>query len=93
MQELLLKDPVIYGFFYCVIYNGNQCHHRNLSFDTREEGLSEFFSQYGKLRYAKVVLNPATEHSKGEVLPCARRVGVRVGVGRVGFFSYPIWYV
>ncbi|XP_045196395.2 RNA-binding protein 28-like [Mercenaria mercenaria] len=38
---------------------------RNLSFDTTEEGLEEHFSQYGELKYAKVVYNHETEHSKG----------------------------
>lgn len=40
---------------------------RNLSFDTTEEGLHEHFETYGKLKYAKVVINPFTEHSKGSV--------------------------
>jgi len=40
---------------------------RNLSFDTTEDGLVEHFEKYGTLKYAKVVINPNTEHSKGEV--------------------------
>ncbi|XP_052808142.1 RNA-binding protein 28-like isoform X3 [Mya arenaria] len=38
---------------------------RNLSFDTTEDGLHKFFSQFGALQYAKVVINQNTEHSKG----------------------------
>ncbi|KAL4232449.1 RNA-binding protein 28 [Mactra antiquata] len=38
---------------------------RNLSYDTTEEGLEEYFTKYGALKYAKVVVNPETEHSKG----------------------------
>lgn len=43
-------------------------HFRNLSFDTTEEGLEEYFAEYGPLKYAKIVMNPETEHSKGVIL-------------------------
>ncbi|WAR08342.1 RBM28-like protein [Mya arenaria] len=32
---------------------------------TKEDGLHKFFSQFGALQYAKVVINQNTEHSKG----------------------------
>ncbi|KAH3730338.1 RNA-binding protein 28-like [Dreissena polymorpha] len=38
---------------------------RNLSFDTMEEGMLEFFEKFGQLKYAKVVINQQTEFSKG----------------------------
>ncbi|XP_060596942.1 RNA-binding protein 28-like [Ruditapes philippinarum] len=38
---------------------------RNLSFDSTEEGVEEYFSQYGDVKYAKIVYNHETDHSKG----------------------------
>lgn len=39
---------------------------RNLSFDTEEEGLEEVLLMYGDLNYVKIVIQPDTEHSKGQ---------------------------
>lgn len=39
---------------------------RNLSFDTEEEGLEEVLLLYGDLNYVKIVIQPDTEHSKGQ---------------------------
>lgn len=38
---------------------------RNLSFDVDDEALFEFFSRFGPLEFAKVVIDPATKHSRG----------------------------
>ncbi|CAH8617767.1 unnamed protein product [Schistosoma rodhaini] len=38
---------------------------RNLSFDVEEDALYKFFSQFGPLEFAKVVKDPATQHSRG----------------------------
>lgn len=39
---------------------------RNLSFDTEEDGLKEALQKYGDLNYAKIVMHPETDHSKGQ---------------------------
>lgn len=36
-----------------------------MSYETTEDSLLELFSQFGKVSYAKVVVNPLTERSKG----------------------------
>ncbi|CAH8598155.1 unnamed protein product [Schistosoma bovis] len=38
---------------------------RNLSFDVEEDALYTFFSQFGPLEFAKIVKDPATQHSRG----------------------------
>ncbi|CAH8600282.1 unnamed protein product [Schistosoma margrebowiei] len=38
---------------------------RNLSFDVEEDALHKFFSQFGPLEFAKIVKDPATQHSRG----------------------------
>ena len=38
---------------------------RNISYDTTEEDLAEKFSQFGKLNYCKIVMDPMTDHSRG----------------------------
>lgn len=39
---------------------------RNLSFDTEEEELEKVLLQFGELNYVKIVIQPETEHSKGQ---------------------------
>lgn len=39
---------------------------RNLSFDTEEEELEKVLLQFGELNYIKIVIQPETEHSKGQ---------------------------
>ena len=43
------------------------CHYRNVPFDTDEESLEEAFSEYGKINYVKMVINPKTGQPKGIV--------------------------
>jgi nucleolar protein 4 len=38
---------------------------RNLSYDTSEEQLTEKFSQYGRVKYSKIVIDPVTKQSRG----------------------------
>jgi len=38
---------------------------RNLSFETDEDNLATFMSQFGDVIYCRLVLNPTTDHSKG----------------------------
>ena len=38
---------------------------RNLSFDTTNEELKEFFEKFGDLHYALICMDSLTEHSKG----------------------------
>ncbi|CAH8570779.1 unnamed protein product [Heterobilharzia americana] len=38
---------------------------RNLSFDVEENALFDFFAQFGPLEFAKIVKDPATQHSRG----------------------------
>ncbi|KAI9686667.1 MAG: RNA recognition motif-containing protein [Bogoriella megaspora] len=38
---------------------------RNLPFSTMDEDLYDHFSQFGRLRYARVVVDPSTERSRG----------------------------
>lgn len=42
--------------------------YRNVSFDTTEDDLQEYFEKYGELEYAKIVYNRETEHSKGKTI-------------------------
>ena len=39
---------------------------RNLSYDTAEDEINKVFKQYGKVVMCRLVINPDTEHSKGE---------------------------
>ena len=41
------------------------CHYRNVPFDTDEESLEDVFSEYGKINYVKMVINPKTGQPKG----------------------------
>ena len=41
------------------------CHYRNVPFDTDEESLEDAFSEYGKINYVKMVINPKTGQPKG----------------------------
>ncbi|XP_038049197.1 RNA-binding protein 28-like [Patiria miniata] len=38
---------------------------RNILFETTEEEIHEFFSEFGQIMYCKLVVDKATEHSKG----------------------------
>nr|CAH8861522.1 unnamed protein product [Trichobilharzia regenti] len=38
---------------------------RNLSFDVEEDVLFDFFTKFGHLEFAKIVKDPATQHSRG----------------------------
>ena len=38
---------------------------RNLSFDSTEEALHELCAQFGPVDYSKIVMNQATDHSRG----------------------------
>ena len=40
-------------------------HYRNVPFDTDEESLEDAFSEYGKINYVKMVINPKTGQPKG----------------------------
>jgi len=42
-----------------------ECVDRNLSFETDEDHLATFMSQFGDIIYCRLVLDPTTEHSKG----------------------------
>ena len=41
------------------------CFDRNLSFETDEDDLAAFMSQFGDVVYCRVVIDPNTDHSKG----------------------------
>lgn len=43
------------------------CVDRNLSFQTDEDSLASFMSQFGDLVYCCVVVDATTEHSKGKL--------------------------
>jgi nucleolar protein 4 len=43
---------------------------RNLPFDTTEDILKEYFSTYGPVRYARIVMDRVTQHSKGSGFVC-----------------------
>lgn len=47
---------------------------RNLPFSSTDDTLYEHFSKFGSLRYARVVLDPATERPKGTAFVCFYRV-------------------
>jgi len=40
---------------------------RNLSFETDEDSLATFMSQFGDIIYCRLVLDPTTEHSRGVI--------------------------
>lgn len=40
---------------------------RNVPFDIDEESLEDEFSEYGKINYVKIVVNPKTGQPKGKV--------------------------
>lgn len=40
---------------------------RNVPFDIDEESLEDEFSEYGKINYVKIVINPKTGQPKGKV--------------------------
>jgi len=46
------------------------CVDRNLSFDTDEDNLATFVSQFGDVSYCRIVIDPATDHSKGRMFCC-----------------------
>ena len=52
------------------LYEGKTLFITNLNYQTDEDDLKEFFEQYGKLLYAKVVENKETGDSKGEAFVC-----------------------
>ena len=56
----------LYGLNVILIEEHNFFTFRNLSFDRNDEGLEEYFSQYGEIVYSRVVVDPQTEHSKGK---------------------------
>lgn len=41
--------------------------YRNVPFDIDEESLEDEFSEYGKINYVKIVVNPKTGQPKGKV--------------------------
>ena len=41
---------------------------RNLSFDTEEEDLEDKFEEYGELAFCKIVVDPNTERSRGNLI-------------------------
>ena len=47
---------------------------RNVPFNVNDEQLFEHFSQLGALRYARIVLDPSTERSRGTAFVCFRNV-------------------
>mmetsp|Transcript_10741 Transcript_10741/g.20972 ORF Transcript_10741/g.20972 Transcript_10741/m.20972 type:complete len:349 (-) Transcript_10741:3189-4235(-) len=51
-------------------YSGCTLYVRNLSYETEEDDFQEYFEQYGKLRYAKLVVDPNTKASKGTGFVC-----------------------
>lgn len=53
-----------------VLYEGCTLFVTNLSYSTEEEDLHEYFSEFGKLRYATIVYNKETGDSKGEGFVC-----------------------
>ena len=42
------------------------CVCRNLSYDTEEDDLEEMMSEFGDVEYCRIVVDHATEHSRGE---------------------------
>lgn len=38
---------------------------RNLSFDTTEERLAQYFATFGEIEFAKIVKDKSTQHSRG----------------------------
>uniref|UniRef100_A0A094ZLJ6 RNA-binding protein 28 n=3 Tax=Schistosoma TaxID=6181 RepID=A0A094ZLJ6_SCHHA len=58
---MVLKTIVVNtGYIVLYLY-----YFRNLSFDVEEDALYTFFSQFGPLEFAKIVKDPATQHSRG----------------------------
>uniref|UniRef100_A0A8C5QRC0 RNA binding motif protein 28 n=1 Tax=Leptobrachium leishanense TaxID=445787 RepID=A0A8C5QRC0_9ANUR len=47
------------------VHEGKTLFIRNLSFNSEEEDLEMLLMRFGNLKYARLVLNPDTEHSKG----------------------------
>ncbi|KAL1998783.1 hypothetical protein VTN02DRAFT_5585 [Thermoascus thermophilus] len=47
---------------------------RNLPYTATDESLYEHFSQFGRLRYARIVLDPETERPRGTGFVCFREV-------------------
>ena len=45
--------------------DGNTLFIKNMSFDTDQETLKELFSQFGRVRYALLCVDPLTEHPRG----------------------------
>ena len=38
---------------------------RNLSFDSNEEEIKDFFKKFGKIRYCRIVIDPTNDYSRG----------------------------
>lgn len=53
-----------------VLYEGCTLFITNLSYQTEEEDLHDYFSEFGKLRYATIVSNRETGDSKGQGFVC-----------------------
>ena len=47
------------------VSEGNTLFIKNMSFDTDQETLKELFSQYGRVKYALLCVDPLTEHPRG----------------------------
>lgn len=65
MDKLIFQGKPLLSTFCPIVYFILVCF-RNLSFDTEEEGLKEVLQKYGDLNYAKIVMQPETDHSKGQ---------------------------
>ena len=62
---IVYRISIFIQIYFCTVDLTPVCS-RNLSFDTEEEGLEEVLLKYGELNYVKIVVQPDTEHSKGQ---------------------------
>ena len=53
------------------------CVFRNLSFDSMEEDLEDLMEEYGVVKYARIVMDQNTGHSKGNLNSYIRYRGDR----------------
>lgn len=42
--------------------------HRNVPYDSTDDDIRELFAPFGELEFARVVVDPMTEHSRGKFL-------------------------